>query len=59
MKKQSICEARPALPDGSPAVSIEEKLVAEVQRLEERLEAARDDLRRWRLSRGSDIRSRG
>lgn len=41
---------RPTLADGTPVVTMEHKLIYEVERLESRLEAARDDLRRWRLS---------
>lgn len=47
-------EGRPTLRDGSPVVTLEQRLTYEVERMESRLEAARDDLRRWRLSNGTD-----
>jgi len=44
-----IALERPTLRDGTPAVSMEQRLQFEVERLEVKLESARDDLRRWRL----------
>ena len=42
--------------DQRPVVPVEALLVAEVERCQERLEAAQLDLRRWRMSHGNDTR---
>jgi hypothetical protein len=41
---------------GKPAISMEARLRAEVQRSSERLEESQRDLRRWLLSHGHDQR---
>lgn len=43
---------RPTLADGTPVVTVEHRLIFEVERTAQRHEAACEDLRRWRLGNG-------
>ena len=52
-------DGRATLGAGSlPVVTVRSTLEGEVTRLEKRLDAARLDLRRWRLSHDDDLRER-
>lgn len=50
MDETDPASERPTLADGTPVVTVEQKLLYEVERTAQRHEAACEDLRRWRLA---------